>query len=186
MPPRRRQRDNRLCPGSDDVIPMDRQINEHIRVLDIGADTGYIADVIRASFATVARRFDLTPSNCPAHPAFLETDKLAQMQQKGAQFLGLTTEGRLAGLVAVKIRDQMCHIEKLAVLPECRHRGFGKTLMEAAEDYARERGCEKASIGIIDENKILKDWYIGMGFGVAEIKEFAHLPFRVCFMDKLL
>ena len=158
------------------------------RIIEIGEDTGPEpwACLIRAAFAAVAREYGLTPSNCPSHPAFLETERLAQMRAEGAHFLGLSLADRLVGLVAVKIRGMQCHIEKLSVLPVYRHRGYGRRLMDAAQDYARERGCRQASIGIIDENRILKGWYGAMGFAVAETRSYDHLPFTVCMMVKSL
>ena len=34
------------------------------------------AKVIRQGFASIARRFDLTPTNCPNNDAFITTDEL--------------------------------------------------------------------------------------------------------------
>jgi len=164
----------------------ERMEKNHPRIVDIGADLRECAGLIRACFAGVAGQFGLTPSNCPSHPAFLKTDKLVKMRAEGARFLGLTVDDRLAGLVSVRLRERLCYIEKLCVLPEHRHRGFGKRLMEAAEDYAREHGCQRASIGIIDENKVLKDWYVDMGFRVTDSKRYGRLPFTVCMMEKTL
>jgi hypothetical protein len=42
----------------------------------------------------------------------------------------------------------------------------------------------KVSIGIINENTILKKWYADYGFIETAIKEYSHLPFNVCLMEK--
>lgn len=159
-----------------------------VRIIGIDADTGLhaCAGLIREAFADVAGEYGLSASNCPSHPAFIKTEKLIAMQADGAVFLGLSLMDRLVGLAAVTVKGRQCRIEKLCILPEYRHRGFGGMLMEAAQDSARERGCRKASIGIIDENRVLKDWYAGMGFRVTETKKFGHLPFTVCMMEKAL
>jgi len=48
----------------------------------------------------------------------------------------------------------------------------------------RKAGGHEASIGIMNQNKPLKDWYLGQGFVERECKRFDHLPFEVCFMSK--
>lgn len=44
--------------------------------------------------------------------------------------------------------------------------------------------CMFLSIGIINENKVLKQWYSSFGFNETGFKKFPHLPFTVCFMEK--
>ena len=139
---------------------------EQVRVEAIGDDAlPDCVPVIGESFATVAEEFGLTEANCPTNPAFIR-------------------EERLAGCVAVEAKGDVAYIEKLAVLPAYRHRGLGKRLVDAAMEYAGVMGCGTVSIGIIDENRVLKEWYRGMGFEVTEIKRFDHLPFRVCMMER--
>jgi hypothetical protein len=45
---------------------------------------------------------------------------------------------------------------------------------------------KKVSVGIIDENLVLKNWYRDYGFVQTDIRRFEHLPFVVCFMEKEL
>ena len=40
------------------------------------SDLSIAADVIRASFMTVAKEFGLTEQNCPNHTSFITTQKL--------------------------------------------------------------------------------------------------------------
>jgi len=75
-------------------------------------------------------------------------------------------------------------MEKLAVIPGCRHKGYGRRLMDFAADYIGAKGGNKISIGVINENQVLKKWYIDYGFKEIGIKKFSHLPFEVCFMEK--
>ncbi len=42
------------------------------------------------------------------------------------------------------------------------------------------------SVGLVDENAVLKRWYAALGFRETGKKRFAHLPFTVCFMEKAL
>ena len=73
--------------------------------------------------------------------------------------------------------------EKLAVLPQYRHNGYGKKLIAFAKEKAKEMGAAKITIGIIEENARLKNWYASNGFIHTGTREFSHLPFIVGFME---
>jgi hypothetical protein len=49
---------------------------------------------------------------------------------------------------------------------------------------ARAAGGRKLSIGVVDENAVLKRWYAAQGFRETGRKRFPHLPFTVSFMEK--
>ncbi|HEY33679.1 MAG TPA: GNAT family N-acetyltransferase [Dehalococcoidia bacterium] len=143
------------------------------------------ARVVRNAFKTVALEFNLTRENSPTHPSFMTTRRLREDRSRGARFFGLFLEGKQVGFVAVERADaDLFYVERLAVLPEYRHRGHGKGLMEFAFEYVRANGVEKVSIGIINEQTILKDWYKSLGFVETATRQFAHLPFTVCFMER--
>lgn len=142
------------------------------------------AEVIRDSFATVAAEFHLTAENCPTHPSMISAEALAEMEQRGVRMFGRFVEDRMAGFVALEILTEgECSIEKLAVLPKFRHRGFGGSLLCHALSEAKRSGGKTVSIAIIDAHAVLKRWYEGYGFEPTETKQFAHLPFAVCFMQ---
>jgi ribosomal protein S18 acetylase RimI-like enzyme len=89
------------------------------------------------------------------------------------------------GFVAIEKSDKyLFFMEKLAVLPEYRHNGYGSRLIGFVVETVKKAGGKKISIGIINENKVLKDWYIQNGFSVSIIKQFPHLPFDVCFLER--
>lgn len=145
------------------------------------------ARVIRNAFRTVALDFNLTRENSPTHPSFITIGRLREDRDRGVKFFGLFLRERQIGFIAVERADaNLYYVERLAVLPEWRHRGYGKRLMEFAFQHARANGGKKVSIGIIDEQTILKDWYRGMGFQEISTRKFAHLPFTVCFMEKAI
>ncbi len=73
-------------------------------------------------------------------------------------------------------------IERLAVAPEARHRGFGALLLSYALNRITENGGTVASIALMDNNEVLKQWYQGKGFAQTGRRTFEHLPFAVCFM----
>lgn len=139
--------------------------------------------VIRDSFITVANEFNLTKQNTPTNPAFIEIETLRAMKQKGIDMYGAFVNNTMIGFVAIeKSTDSLYFMEKLAVLPSHRHKGYGSQLIDFVADTVKKAGGKKISIGIINENKVLKDWYIKNGFSVTEIREFSHLPFNVCFL----
>ncbi len=145
------------------------------------------ADVIRQSFRTVADEFGLTPENCPSHPAFLSEAHLQAQVDAGLQLSGYFAGDVLGGVVGIKRESPGAFsIEKLAVLPAYRHRRFGAKLMTFACEEILRLGGEKACIGIVDENTVLKQWYARQGFVITGTKRFPCLPFTVCVMEKVL
>ena len=148
------------------------------------AELDTCADVIREGFLTVARDFGLTQENCPTNGAFLKVDRLIAERENGIVQYGLFHKGNLIGFMQLEQkRAELYILEKLAVLPPFRHLGYGKLLLDfAKEEVGRLRGS-KISIGIIEENTQLKNWYLQHGFVHTGTKVFAHLPFTVGFME---
>ena len=68
------------------------------------------------------------------------------------------------------------------MLPGYRHFGCGEKLIKCAQDAVSERGGKKIIIGIIEENTVLKNWYLKHGFVHTGMRVFDHLPFTVGFM----
>lgn len=143
------------------------------------------ARVIRNSFITVATEFNLTKDNAPTNPAFIEVDSLNRMYQKNIEMFAVHQDDVCIGFVAIeKFNFEIYYMEKLAILPEYRHRGIGRITMDFVVSGVRDKGGKVISIGIIDENTILKNWYISYGFVEIETKKYSHLPFTVCVMEK--
>jgi ribosomal protein S18 acetylase RimI-like enzyme len=145
------------------------------------------ARVVRNAFMTVALDFGFTRENNPTHPSFMTVRRLRRDGNRGVKLFGLFLGERQIGFIAVEKADAaLYYIERLAILPRYRHRGYGRMLMEFAFEHIRTNGGAKVSIGIINEQTILKDWYKGLGFEEVSTREFAHLPFRVCFMERAI
>lgn len=143
--------------------------------------------VIADSFKTVAVEFNLNKDNCPTHPSFVTMKQLNEMKRKGLKSFGLFENDTQVGFVAVeKKKHQVYRLEKLAVLPEYRHKGYGGILIEFAEGYVKNAEGKTLSIGIINEHAVLKQWYEAKGFKETAVMKFAHLPFDVCFMEKAI
>ena len=143
--------------------------------------------VINKSFATVASKFNLSEKNCPRHPSFMKIETLQKRFTDGYQMYGLYEQEKLVGYVSLSIdEDNAAELHNLAVLSEYRHKGYGKRLLDHCEMKAKEMGCNKIKIDIIEENKILKDWHLKNGFIHLFTKKFDHLPFTVGFMEKYI
>jgi N-acetylglutamate synthase-like GNAT family acetyltransferase len=102
---------------------------------------------------------------------------------RGVTYFVLESEGRAVGSVALeRAKPEVCYLERLAVLPDQRTRGFGKALVSHVLSEAGKLGCHEVRIGVIADQAELKDWYRGLGFVETENREFSHLPFLVTFM----
>ena len=155
-----------------------------IRTIESGESLDTSVDVIRESFRTVAEELNLTAENTPTHPSFITLEQLEELHQKGLVFYGYFLDDRQVGFVAIeKADDSLYYLEKLAVLPEYRHNGYGRELVRFVLDTASEKGVKKLSIGIIYEQAVLKDWYKEIGFRETGTRKFEHLPFTVGFME---
>jgi len=156
-----------------------------IKPINSPEDIKATVTVLRKSFATVANRLGLTVENCPTNAAFIKEESLYEMKEKGIFMFGLFDGDEQVGFTALqKSTDTLFYLEKLAVIPEYRHKGYGKILMDFCFDYVRKLNGEKISIGIINENTVLKNWYSEYGFTETGTKDYPHLPFIVCFMEK--
>jgi len=148
-------------------------------------DLSVAAEVIRASFATVAAEFGLTEQNCPTHTSFITTvEKLGNEMDSGWLMFGLYDGEQLAGYASLSKEDSGIYkMRHLAVRPNCRHRGYGRRLVEYGKAKVREMGGNKITIGIIEAHTVLKNWYAANGFVHTGTKKIDHLPFTVGYME---
>ncbi len=79
-----------------------------------------------------------------------------------------------------------CELNNLAVLPEYRHAGIGKKLLEHAYESAEKVGCKVINIGIVEENVVLRRWYEQNGAIHIGTKKFDFFPFTCGYMKKIL
>ena len=147
-------------------------------------DVSLLSGLIRDSFRDVAERFELTPQNCPTHPSFCSEDWVAEAMRKGVRFFLLEEGGSARGCAALeRAGPETCYLERLAVLPQWRRRGYGERLVRHAMEEASSAGVGRVEIGIIADQEELRDWYAKLGFAERGRKRFEHLPFEVTFMS---
>ena len=144
------------------------------------------AGLLRRAFGTVAREFGLTEKNAPSNAAFTTSENLRRHVEDGMVLYGMYRAGELVGTVAIKksgSADGTYYIERLAVGPGNRHKGYGTQLLWFAVERIRAMGGATVSVGLIDDNEQLKRWYRSKGFAQHDRRRVAHLPFKVCYMS---
>lgn len=106
------------------------------------------------------------------------------LDKKGVRYFILESERENTGCSAMESAGSgLFYLERLAVLPENRNKGFGRMLVEHIFHEAWSMGCQNIRIGIISKQSELKKWYSKIGFKKGITKTFDHLPFEVTFMD---
>lgn len=142
-----------------------------------------LVEIISTAFRDVALRFGLTPENCPKHPSNCRESWIATALGKGVRYFILDAEGSACGCVALEqANPETCYLERLAVLPSHRRRGYGRALVVHALAEARALGAKGVEIGIIAAQTELRNWYRELGFIDPQTASFPHLPFQVLFL----
>ncbi|MEA4832808.1 hypothetical protein SDC9_107798 [bioreactor metagenome] len=143
--------------------------------------------VISNSFLTVAKDYNITKDNCPSYAAFRTINDLDNMLNSGIDFYGLYENNKQAGFVCMKKNDDNTYIlGLLSVLPENRHKGYGKALIDYIFNEVKILGGHKVVIWLMNENDILKKWYINYGFSETNIRKSEGMPFSICDMEKVI
>lgn len=141
-------------------------------------------DIIHKSFQTVADELNLSKENCPSHTAFMPIEKLISQYKNDIPMFLYQYNECFVGYFSLSVNDDSVELNNLAVVPEYRHLGIGKELVDYAITYSKNvLGACKINIGIVEENLILKEWYEKSGFVHIGTKTFKHLPFAVGFME---
>jgi len=142
-------------------------------------------DVIHQSFRTVAEEFGLTQENCPKHTSFIPLSFLETQKNWGWHMYSLYAGKKIIGYMSLsKESDCAFELHNLAVLPEYRHNGFGKLLLDYANNTVKSLGGNIIKIAIIEESTVLKNWYIANGFVHTGTKKFDHLPFTCGYLER--
>jgi N-acetylglutamate synthase-like GNAT family acetyltransferase len=112
---------------------------------------------------------------------FLAADRLnateVQSRMERGAFLLLEDSGELIGCVYVELRAERGYIGLLSVEPQLQKSGLSRTLMTAAEEYFREKGCRTAELRIVNLRTELPPYYRHLGYREAGTEPFpAEIP----------
>ncbi|MBK9157990.1 MAG: GNAT family N-acetyltransferase [Micropruina sp.] len=143
-------------------------------------------EVIHVAFGTVAAAHGWTRDTVPDYTAFLPWADYQAQARSGGRVFAAVRDGRIVGCATLLASRRTPHrflLEKLAVLPDARHGGVGRRLVQrvAAEACALEG--DTLGIAIVDEEVVLKNWYLALGFVQVRTATYAHLPFAVGYLD---
>jgi len=142
------------------------------------------ANVVRHSFATVAEEFGYTDS--PEFTTNITNELLAEKTINGYYPFGACVDGELVGFVSIIDKgDRAYEMAKLTVLPEFRHLGYGKALLDFCKQKVRELGGRKIIINLMEDDMRLKNWYLANGFVHKSVTMYAHIPFLIGCMEWL-
>ena len=148
-------------------------------------DSIIITDILNKAFLTVAQKYNFTKENAPTFPAFINSDKIENSLNNGLKMYGYNKNDIIIGCAGFSYyKEDIYFIERLATLPEYRHLGVGKKLMEYVENKIRDIGGKVVEIHIVDKNILLKEWYKKMHYLEIRIDEIKALPFNSCVMNK--
>ena len=146
--------------------------------------------VIRNSFLTVAKEFGFTIENAPRFTAFATTEDRLFYQldnEHRLMYAYYSDNDKIIGYYSLLLQDNNeCELNNLCILPQYRHKHFGTDLLSDAYIRARESGCTKINIGIVEENNVLRKWYEDNGFIHIGTKKFDFFPFTCGYMERNL
>lgn len=115
---------------------------------------GDVADVI-----ALWQRCGLTrPWNDPASDI-----ALARKGENAAMLAGRDNSGIVAS-VLVGHDGHRGWVYYVAVDPDCRHKGYGRVIMDAAEQWLRRRGIEKLQLMVRSDNSQVQAFYRSLGY----------------------
>jgi diamine N-acetyltransferase len=144
-------------------------------------------EVIKASFRTVAEEFGANPQTWPWHSAFMTAARLCEILAEGLRLFAIYKDNLMVGVVGIRdLGEGRFSLEKLAVLPQWRHGGYGRRLVQFVCNFALQAGGKVVELGMIDEHTILKQWYIEQGFTAVKVWQPEGYPFSICKMEKYL
>ena len=153
-------------------------------------DVPECVQVIRNSFLTVAKEFGFTVENAPRFTAFATTEERLFYQidsECRLMYAYYLDNDEIIGYYSLLLQDDKeCELNNLCILPQYRHKHFGADLLGDAYLRAKEKGCIKINIGIVEENKALRKWYEDNGFVHVGTKKFDFFPFTCGYMERNL
>ena len=148
-------------------------------------DSVILTEIQHKAFITVAKKFGYTIENAPYFSAFIKREKIDKQMIDGCKFYVYKIEENIIGSIGYILENDNYVIERLAVIPEYRHNGIGKKLMEFIENEVKCKNAKKIQLAMVDNNLILKEWYKKLGYKIIETKD-KGLIFKITRVEKKL
>ena len=94
-----------------------------------------------------------------------ETTLKDLIQKPGAVFLKwLSDDDQIEGTVFLHKKENRLYLGMFAVSPTAQGKGIGKKILSAADEYAKEQGCNSIYMTVITIRKELIAWYEKHGY----------------------
>jgi ribosomal protein S18 acetylase RimI-like enzyme len=144
-------------------------------------------EVIHKGYKTVADKFGLNDDNCPdSGGATLKYEKLLASYNKGKKMFAYFLDEKVVGFMEFHIVDNdTVKIGDIVVLPEYRNKGIGTELLNYSKKFCKNNGFTKLTLGMIDDNIMLKKWYIKNGFCESHTMKYPKAPFTTEYMEMI-
>jgi len=84
----------------------------------------------------------------PKSGALRETVESITAKARKGVVLGIIEDNRVAACVCATVKDGMLYLDRLAVYPEHRRRGYAEALVQAVEEEATRQGLPGVSLGV--------------------------------------
>ena len=97
---------------------------------------------------------------------------LARLMHAGNFLIGENESGEPRAAVNVEIRGARGYLGMLAVHPLHQGKGWGRIMVEAAEDYFRRQNCTAVDMLILSLRPELPPFYRKLGYAETGIREF--------------
>ena len=88
-----------------------------------------------------------------------------------ARYVVLEENGKIIGYCGTWLVIDEAHITNIAILPECRGRGFGEKLLSSMMDYCREQNAERMTLEVRVSNIPAQSLYKKLGFQEGAIRK---------------
>ena len=158
-------------------------------------DSKIITEIVNKAFLTVALQLNYTKENAPRFGAFINYEEIENDLNNGLKMYGYCINGQIIGCAGYSYyKDQIYFIKRLATLPEYRHMGIGKKLMEYVENKIYENNGKLIEINVVDQNNTLIEWYKKLNYVYIRIDDLSKIerngkkifPFNSYVMHKIL
>jgi GNAT superfamily N-acetyltransferase len=98
--------------------------------------------------------------------------RLAEMMEAGDFLIAHDESGTVVASVYVEVRGQRGYLGVLSVDPSQQGKGLGRVMVDAAEQYCRERGCNGMDLVVVSLRTDLPPFYRKLGYVETGIEEF--------------
>ncbi|HEU5292528.1 MAG TPA: GNAT family N-acetyltransferase [Cyclobacteriaceae bacterium] len=86
------------------------------------------------------------------------------IQKPDTTFLKYEEDGTILGCVELRKEENKLYLGTLSVNPNIQNKGIGKKLLQAGEEHAKQIGCSRMRMTVIDGRQSLIDWYVRHGY----------------------